>query len=186
MRLLRCAVPSNLHTTTGSRTVSSTRSWTAAWRRSEASTSFTNPNPSPSPDPNATLDRRMAQVGGFHIFHREDPRPLEAESLPVSPHISPYLPVSSRVSPYLATHPNQHSRGRVFSRTPPSSAAYAVLASLVLTRCSEDTAQHRAPAPMLGCLPRRTSTSEMQPLPISRAYLPIPPRRTSARSRRSG
>ena len=21
------------------------------------------------------LDRRMAQVGGFHIFHREDPRP---------------------------------------------------------------------------------------------------------------
>ena len=44
--------------------------------------------------------------------------------------------------------PSQHSRGHVFRRTRPYSAVFTVLFSVVLTRCSEDAAQYRLPAPI--------------------------------------
>ena len=49
---------------------------------------------------------------------------------------------------YVFMSPNQHSRGHVFSRTRPYSAVFTVLFSVVFTRCSEDAAQYRIPAPI--------------------------------------
>ena len=61
------------------------------------------------------------------------------------------------------------SRGHALSRTRPYSAVLTVSVSLVLTRCSEDSARHRAPAPRLADSARR--------LPISPHISPhLPPR----------
>ena len=49
---------------------------------------------------------------------------------------------------YVFMYPNQHSRGHVFSRTRPYSAVFTVFFSVVFTRCSEDAAQYRTPAPI--------------------------------------
>ena len=50
---------------------------------------------------------------------------------------------------HVFMYPNQHSRGHVFSRIRPYSAVFTAFFSVVLTRCSEHTAQDRIPALML-------------------------------------
>ena len=57
-----------------------------------------------------------------------------------------YIPPRSGIRVHV--HPNQHSRGHVFSRTRPYSAVFTVFFSVVFTRCSEDAAQYRTPAPI--------------------------------------
>ena len=43
--------------------------------------------------------------------------------------------------------PNQRPRGHVLRRIRPYSAVFTVFFSVVFTRCSEDTARYRRPAP---------------------------------------
>jgi len=110
-------------------------------------------------------------------------RRLEAaDVLLSSTHLSPYLPISPHISPHLVPRKRKtcsclptSARGdtdsAVFRRIPLYSLY--VFVARVFTRCSENTAQHRIPAPMLAYSPRRLRKQRARARQPRRILIPV-------------